>query len=210
MSHNANDIFDPKRYGLITGSKCSVLFPKRSAEVGQRQYAKELANNMYFRFYDDTSTWQTEHGHLSESSAFEYYQTYFDKKAELHPPFVAFQEWGGSADSISEDCGIDFKCPTTLKGWLDYLHEGIDDQQYHQAQMYMMLYHRSVWYICAYLLETSRMADNGMTYPVPYNKRMIRIKVEKEEGWFEKLEAITPKIIEMRDKFYNELKTQFN
>jgi hypothetical protein len=39
---------------------------------------------------------------------------------------------------------------------------------------------------------------------------MIRIKVEKEEGWFEKLEAITPKIIEMRDKFYNELLKQFN
>jgi hypothetical protein len=54
------------------------------------------------------------------------------------------------------------------------------------------------------------MADNGMTYPVPYNKRMIRIKVEKEKGWFEKLEAITPKIIGMRDEFYEQLKQQFN
>jgi hypothetical protein len=40
-------MFDTNRFGLITGSRCSVLFPKRSAEKGQRTYAKQLANQMY-------------------------------------------------------------------------------------------------------------------------------------------------------------------
>ena len=210
MSHNPNDIFGPERFGLITGSKCSVLFPKRSAEVGQRTYAKQLANNMYFQFYDDKGTWQTEHGQLSESSAFEYYQANFDKLAEYGPKFAKEGYWGGSADAISPSCGIDFKCPTTLEGWIDYLHEGIDDQQYHQCQMYMMLYNRESWKICAFLLETNRMSENGLTYPVQHDKRMICIEVKKEVGWREKLELITPKIITMRDEFYEILKSNFN
>ena len=67
--NNPNDTFDPQRYGLITGSKCSVLFPKRSAEVGQRQYAKELANNMFFRYYDNSGGRHTEHGNNNEYNA---------------------------------------------------------------------------------------------------------------------------------------------
>jgi len=61
--------FDEKRFGLITGSKCSVLHPKRSAEAGQKTYAKELANQMYFRFYDEQGTWQTQHGKDFEAEA---------------------------------------------------------------------------------------------------------------------------------------------
>lgn len=209
MSHNINDLFDPNRFGLITGSKCSVLFPKRSAEVGQRQYAKELANQMYWKFYDNTNNWQTEHGNLGETSAFEYLQMFYDKNAEYRPNFAKKEFWGGQADCISDKCGYDFKCPTSLKNFLDFIHEDISDEQYHQAQMYMFLYNRDIWYICAYLLETDRMSNEGEIYPVPQNKRMIMIEVKKEIGWEEKLRLITPKIIEMRDTFYNKLKQQF-
>lgn len=210
MGHNPNDIFPAERYGLITGSKCSVLFPKRSAEVGQRTYAKQLANNMFFQFYDEKGTWQTEHGQFSESSAFEFYQERFESAVEYQPKFARYENWGGSADAISPYRGIDFKCPTSLEGWLDYLHEGINDQQYHQAQMYMMLYGREEWRICAYLLETNIMAESGLIYPVPIDRRMICIDVKKEIGWKEKLELATPKIIQMRDEFYKHLKQQFD
>ena len=210
MSHNPNDIFDPKRYGLITGSRCSVLFPKRSAEVGQRQYAKELANNMYFRFYDNNSTWQTEHGNLSESTAFEYFQERFDKTAQHQPTFMAMEDWGGQADCVCDEYGVDFKCPTSLKGWLDYLHEGISDEQFHQCQMYMFLYNKPKWLICAFLLETNKMSENGDVYPVPYDKRMIMVEVEREPTWELKLREITPKIVAMRDFFYDKLQDQFS
>jgi hypothetical protein len=209
MSHNPNDTFSPERFGLITGSVCTPLFPKRSAEVGQKNLAKTLANNMYFRYYDNTSTWQTEHGNLCESSAFEYYQTNFDKSSEYQPKFARLENWGGQADCICEDSGVDFKCPTTLEGWLDFLHEGISDQQYNQAQMYMFLYKKPVWKVAAYLLETQRMAENGEQYPVPFDKRMIINEVEESKEWQELLIERTPRVIAMRDFFYDKLVENF-
>lgn len=207
---NPNDIFVGERRGLITGSKVDVLFPKRSAEVGQRQYAKELANNMYWGYYDDNSTWQTEHGNDSESSAFEYFQMHYDKTAILQPGFISLENtWGGSADCICNEKGVDFKCPTSLQGWLDYLHEGISAQQYYQSQMYMFLHNKPEWWVCAFLLETNRMTHKNLSYPVPYAKRMICIKVQKEDGWEDKLRERSPKIIEMRNNFYKELISQF-
>jgi hypothetical protein len=202
-------MFDNNRFGLITGSKCSVLFPKRSAEKGQRTYAKQLANQMFFKFYDEKGTWQTEHGHLAESSGFEYYQQHFCKDAEYQPNFEMYMEFGGSADCIAQDWGVDFKCPTSLEAWLDYLHEGIDEQQYHQAQMYMFLYDRPEWHICAYLLETNRMSDNGLTYPVDHDKRMIITKVKKEEGWSDLLIERGETVIQMRNEFYTNLIQNF-
>jgi hypothetical protein len=206
---NPNDIFDKNRFGLITGSGCHILFPKRSAEVGQTTYARQLAINMYFRYYDNISNWRTEHGNLSESSGFEYYQQHYDKNAIYNPPFMHTTYHGGQLDAISDEYVLDIKAPTTLDSWLKYFFNGIDDQQYHQMQMYMMLSGKKKARICAYLLETDYMANNGEQYPVDYDKRMIIVEVEKEEGWEDKLNAITPKIITMRDEFYEKLKTQF-
>lgn len=205
----ANDKFDPGRFGLITGSKASILFPKRSAEVGQRQYAKELATQLFFKYYDEVSTWQTEHGNFNEHEAFEYYQKHFDSGIEKGF-FIANGFHGGTSDALCDKHGVDFKCPTSLQKWLDYLTDGIDEQQYYQAQMYMHLFDKEYWEVCAYLTETLKMGEMGLTYPVPYDKRMIVIKVEKEQGWVEKLHSVTPKIITMRDHFYSLLEKQFN
>lgn len=202
-------MFDERRFGLITGSKCVVLFPKRSAEKGQETYAKELANQMYFKYYDEKGNWQTEHGHLAESTAFEYYQQHFCREAQYRPDFQKFDNYGGSADCIAPDWGIDFKCPTSMEKWLDYFYYGVDEQQYHQCQMYMWLYDKPEWHICAYLLETSRMADNGLVYPVDYDKRMIRNVVTREEGWNEQLLERGEKVILMRNLFFEKLKTHF-
>lgn len=201
--------FDEKRYGLITGSKCSVLHPKRSAEVGQRTYAKELANQMYFRFYDEQGTWQTEHGLDFESEAYVYFHERFDKSAIHKPEFKCIDDFGGSADCICDGYGVDFKCPTSLEKWLDYLHVGIDDQQFHQCQMYMMLYGLDNWKICAYLAETWRMTENGLVYPVPEDKRMIVVNVERQEGWKEKTYLNAIPVIEMRNFYYSKLVEQF-
>lgn len=201
--------FDPRRYGLITGSKCSVLFPKKSAEVGQRTYAKELANQMYFRYYDQTETWQQAHGKDAETQAYVYYRENFCPDAVHKPEFQCTEFHGGSADCLSPDDGVDFKCPTTLGKWLDYLHVGIDSDQYYQAQMYMYLYKRMKWKVAAFLMETQRMTDMGEKYPVPENQRMICINVERESGWDTKLHERTPEIITMRDFFYMKLVEQF-
>lgn len=204
-NHNPNDIFDPKRYGLITGSRVSVLFPERKAEVGQKQYAKELANNMYFRFYDNQSTWQTEHGNLCESTAFEYYQQNYDSTAQYQPPFMVQDDFGGQGDCICKSHGVDFKCPTTLKAWLDYLHEGISKDQFYQAQMYMMLYKREQWKIVAFLMETDRMSNNGEQYPVDYNQRCIITTVDRDETFEPRLREAAPFVIGWRDFYYEQL-----
>lgn len=204
----AIDKFDPNRFGLITGSACSVLFPKRSAETGQRTYAKQLATQMYFKHYNEVNTWQMEHGNFNEHEAFEYYQKHYDKNIQKGF-FMAKDYHGGTSDALCENYGVDFKCPTSLQKWLDYLTDGIDDQQYHQCQMYMYLFGKESWQICAYLTETLKMGEMGLTYPVPHDKRMIVINVEKEHGWLEKLQSATPKIITMRDHFYKLLENQF-
>lgn len=204
-----NDKFTDERFGLITGSKVSVLFPKKSAEVGQRTYAKQLANQLFFKYYDEVGSWQTEHGTLSEQSALEYFQNFYNKDA-FKPEFISKGNYGGSADCITSSFGIDFKCPTTLQTWLDYIHEGISDEQFHQCQMYMMLYNMDRWKICAFLLETTRMSDVGITYPVPYEKRMIVIDVQRDDNWAVELDIRSLKIIRMRDEFLEVLKTNFN
>lgn len=204
----AIDKFDPARFGIITGSACSVLFPKKSAEVGQRTYAKKLAREKYFEFYDEHSTWQTEHGNMSEHEAFEYYQQHFSADIEKGL-FKSVGDCGGTCDALGQHYGLDFKCPTSLSTWLDYMTEEIDPQQYHQAQMYMHIFERNTWKICAYLTETLRMGEYGLTYPVPQDKRMIVIDIHAEDGWVELLNERAPKIIQMRDHFYDELLNYF-
>ena len=196
----AIDKFSPDRFGLITGSACSVLFPKRSSEKGQDTYAKKLAMQHVFKFYDEQSTWQTEHGNMCEHEAFEYYQKYFDKSIEKGY-FKSIGNCAGTCDAISENYGIDFKCPTTLQNWLDYLVTDISTEQYYQAQMYMYIFDKPKWKICAYLTETLRMGELGLSYPVEHNKRMIVIEVEKEQGWSDLLVERSANLIELRDKY---------
>lgn len=212
----ANDKFDPERFGLITGSPCHVLFPdKGDGKVGMRTYAKKLANNMYFRFYDEHSTWQMQHGNMNEHEAFTYYETNYDFEIQKGR-FQRDGNWGGSSDALAKTYGADLKCPTSLDAWLDYIHVGIDKQQFHQAQMYMKLFDKELWKICAYLTETEWMVNNGLTYPVPEDKRMIIVEVRRGEtadgtkiDWEGKLKESTAFVIEERDKFYNLLCKQF-
>ncbi len=202
--------FDINRIGRITGSVCTPLFPKKSAEKGIISLAKDLATQIYFNTeLDEVSTWQMEHGNNFEPEAFYYYQERYDKSAEYKPIFVYRDAWGGSGDCLGQYSGADFKCPTTLTNWLDYLHDGISDKEYNQAQMYMFLYGREKWNVCAYLAETEKMTNYGLTYPVPHDKRMIINTVEVSLEWQDKLYAATPKVIELRDFYYNKLVQSF-
>jgi len=205
----AIDTFPPERFGLVTGSICTPLFPKRSAEVGQRSLAKKLANQMYFRHYDEVSTWQMEHGKMAESFAFNYYLDNFDTKLELGHWYMK-DDIGGSTDAEAETYGVDFKCPTSLEKWLDYMYEGISDQEYNQCQMYIHLTGKPLWKICAYLMETQFMTENGLTYPVSEDRRMIVVEVHKSIEWVEKLYKNLPKVIGMRNEFYETLKLNFD
>ena len=204
----AIDTFPPERFGLVTGSVCSPLVPKRSAEVGQRTLAKKLATQMYFMHYDEVSTWQMEHGKMAESFAFSFYNENIDT-LELGKWHMR-EHIGGSTDAEAETYGVDFKCPTSLEKWLDYMFEGISEQEYNQCQMYMHLSKKPLWKICAYLTETQLMTDNGLIYPVPHDKRMIVVDVAEDYDWVDKLYKNLPKVITMRNEFYEQLKTNFD
>lgn len=195
----AIDTFPQERFGLVTGSRCSSLVPKRSAEVGQKTLSKLLAKERVFEFYDERGTWQTEHGKMSEQFAFEHYEKYFDNQI-VKGRWIANGEIGGSTDAETETYGIDFKCPTSLQAWLDYM-EGIEDDQYNQAQLYMMLTNKPKWVIAAFLIETQFMTDNGLCYPVPNEKRMILNEVEASPEWVEKFNINLPKVVDLRNQY---------
>lgn len=199
--------FPKRRFGLITGSKCSVLFPQRGdGKVGKRTYAKELAKQKFFQFYDEMSSRDTEHGKMAEHWAFLHYQTYFDPKIE-QGRFVDIGECGGSTDAELADTVVDFKCPVSLQTWLDYF-DGIDRKQEDQLQMYMYLTKKPKAQIAAYLMETQWMTDNGIVYPVKDEKRMIRVSIERDLEWEERLLEEVPGIVEIRDEYvkkYEEL-----
>lgn len=206
----AIDTFSMERFGLVTGSKCSVLFPLRGdGKVGQRTYAKTLANEMFFRFYDEKGTWQTEHGKMAQYFAFLHYQQYISDEI-TEGRWIKDGDSGGSTDAERPDRVIDFKSPTTLNGWLDYLHEPLDKEQKDQCQMYMYLTKKPMAEIAAFLTETQFMTDNGLTYPVPEEKRMIIVPVAKDPTWEERYELIRPSLIKQRDEFLEKLKLKFS
>jgi hypothetical protein len=202
----ATDTFPQERFGLVTGSRCSSLVPKRSADVGQRTLAKWLAKERVFEFHDERNTWQTEHGKLAEQFAFEHYEKYFDNQI-TKGRWIAKGDIGGSTDAEADAYGVDFKCPTSLQGWLDYL-EGIDDDQYNQAQLYMVLTGKPKWVIASYLIETQFMTDNGLVYPVEESKRMILNEVEASAEWVEKFNSNLPKVVELRNEYIELYKTR--
>jgi len=204
----AIDIFPPERFGLVTGSRCSSLVPKRSAEVGQRTLAKQLANEKFFQFYDEMNTWQTEHGKMAEHFAHEHFIKYHDAYIEKGR-WISEGDCGGSTDAEAKDYGVDYKSPTTLENWTEYLYDGISDKEHNQCQLYMKLTKKDRWLIGAYLTETQKMNDNGLTYPVKEENRMIIIEVVSDKSWVEKFESNLPNVIEIRDHCLEMLKLKF-
>jgi hypothetical protein len=204
----AIDTFPKERFGLITGSKCTVMFPlKGDGKKGMITYAKQLANQKYFQFYDERTGWQTEHGKMAEVFAFMHYEETYGKLSQGQ--FYKEGECGGSTDAESEDSVIDFKCPVTLEAWLDYLYFDIDEGQKDQLNMYMYLAKKSSAKIAAYLIETQFMSDNGLTYPVPQDKRMIVINVPKDPTWSDRLIEPRDFVISQRNEFLEKLKNKF-
>ena len=204
----AIDTFPKERFGLVTGSKCSVMFPLRGdGVVGMTTYAKQLANEKYFQFYDEMSSWQTEHGKMAEYFAALHYQELF---GEINQGgWYVNGDCGGSTDAETDEVVIDFKCPTTLEKWLDYLYEPLDKKQIDQLQMYMYLTGKNKARIAAFLLETQFMTDNGLKYPVSEKERMIIVGIEKDLAWEDKLNDQLPFVVGMRDKYISVLKEKF-
>jgi hypothetical protein len=204
----AIDQFPAERFGLVTGSTCTPLFPKRSAEVGLKNLAKKLASERYFRFYDEVSTWQMEHGHMAETFAEEFCQKHHDITVSSGS-FIQKGDCGGSLDAESDECVWDWKSPTSLHGWLDYMHDGMSDAQKNQLQMYMYLTGKKKAKIGAFLIETNFMNDNGLVYPVPEDKRMIVVTLDKDPTWEDRLNEGLPRLVQMRDELIAELQAAF-
>lgn len=205
----AIDTFSKERFGKVTGSKCSVMFPLRGdGVVGMTTYAKQLANEMFFQFYDEKTIWQTEHGKMSEHYAMIHYRENICDIDE--GKWYCQDECGGNTDAETEDTVVDFKSPVTLEGWLDYLHEPLDKKYYNQLQMYMFLTGKERSQIAAYLTETQFMNDNGLRYPVPEKKRMIIVDVKKDKAWDSKLKEQLEFVIGMRDKYLQKLNEYFS
>lgn len=205
----AIDTFPPERFGLVTGSRCSPLVPKKDAQKGQITLAKELAKERFFQHYDDVSTWQMEHGKMGEGFALQHYLQYFDPKIEVGE-FGFEGDIGWSPDAVASDYGADWKCPTTLQNFLDYLTDGISDYEYNQAQLYMMGLKKDRWLVCAYLTETSRMNENGLRYPVKDKNRMILNEVKASQEWRDKFHSNLPFVVSKRDEYIQMYKLKFN
>lgn len=203
-------VFHSERPGLVTGSKCSVLFPlKGDGAKGQRTYAKQLAQEKLFGFSDEINAWQLEHGKMGEMAAFEHYVERIDRDLVVGG-WHRIGDCGGTTDAETSDTVVDFKCPTSFKEWLDFIHEPLDKEYQDQLQMYCYLTGKPYGEIAAYLIETQRMTDNGLTYPVPEEKRMICVRVQASKEWQEILLDRVPGIIKMRDEFIEKLKQHFN
>jgi hypothetical protein len=207
----AIDTFNKERFGLVTGSKCSVLFPlKGDGRVGQTTYAKQLATEMFFQFYDERSTWEMDHGKMAEHFAFAHYHDYVSKHIS-EGRWVKKGNCGGTIDAeLPQWKGVDFKCPTTLQKWLDYMFEDLSKEQKDQCQMYMYLTGYDEWDIAAYLTETQFMSDNGLTYPVPEKERMIVRTVKRDPLWEIRLEDPLAFVIRTRNEYIKALQHKFN
>jgi hypothetical protein len=206
----AIDTFPKERFGLVTGSKCSVMFPlKGDGVVGMTTYAKQLANEKFFQFYDEKSAWQLEHGKMAEHFAYLHYSKYYNNDIDTGGWYVK-GDCGGSTDAESPTTVIDFKCPVTLEAWLDFMYDKLDKKYFDQLQMYMYLTDKKQSEIAAYLTETQFMTDNGLTYPVPEEKRMIIVKVLRDPKWEEKLNENLPFVIQKRDQYIEMLNSKFN
>lgn len=208
MTQLAQDIFPPERYGLVTGSRCTPLVPKRSAEKGMDTLARTLAKERYFQYYDELETWQMEHGKMNEHPAFEYWNEMYEPIQKGR--FIMDGDIGGSTDAEGEDFGVDFKCPTTLENWLNFLYEPITDGiYYNQAQLYMILTGHKRWVVAAYLMETDWMSTQGLKYPVSESNRIILNEIIPDQEWIDKFYSNLPKVIELRDQYVSLLKFKF-
>jgi len=204
----AQDIFSPERFGLVTGSRCSPLVPKVSAKAGIDTLARTLAKELYFQHYDESGGWQTEHGKNMEHSAFEYFNERYLSVEKGR--WIVKGDCGGNTDAEGEDFGVDFKCPTSLQNWLNSLYDGVTDGEYYnQAQMYMYLTGKPKWIIASFLMETDWMGQNGLTYPVDVNKRMILNEVTASSEWVDKMLTNLPTCIQLRNYYYECLKVKF-
>ena len=205
----AVDKFHPERYGHITGSKAYILMPESGKVVeGMRTYAKQLAKERYFQYYDEVSTWQMEHGNQSESYALAHWRKYVNPDLQ-EGYFKRIGELAGTCDHICDDYLVDSKCPVSMENWLNYLYEGVSKQQYHQGQMYCYLFDRPRIIFGAYLCETNRMSDYGLVYPVPESQRLIQIEVVSDPNWIDKFMLMAEKVIAMRDEYIELLTERF-
>ena len=204
----AIDTFTKERFGIVTGSRCSPLVPKKDAKLGMITLAKELAIEVVFKFYDEVSTWQMEHGQLGEHFAMQHYKDYFDNSI-VEGRWINKVNYGGNTDAEAIDYGVDFKCQTTLKGWTDTLVDEVKDTYQNQAQLYMLLTKKDRWVIANYLIETQKMTDYGLVYPVKEKDRMILQEVKASEEWRDKFLSNLPFVISKRDEFIEILKTKF-
>jgi len=175
---------------------------------GMQTYAKQLAKERYFQFYDEVSTWQTEHGNQSESYALAHWRKYVNPDLQ-EGYFKRIGELSGTCDHICDDYLVDSKSPVSMENWLNYLYEGVSKQQYHQGQMYCYLFDRPRIIFGAYLCETNRMSDFGLVYPVPESQRLIQIEVVSDPNWINKFLPMAEKVIAMRDEYIELLSERF-
>jgi hypothetical protein len=204
----AIDIFPKERFGRVSGSRCTPLVPKRDAKAGMITLAKQLAKERFFGFYDEVSTWQMDHGKMGEFWAFEHFQKYHNEAIEKGV-FGSDNDTAWSTDAELPEYGVDFKCPTTLDGYLNYLFDGISDYEYNQAQFYMHKRNKPKWVIAPFLIETQKMTENGLVYPIKEAERMILIEVLPDQAWRDKFESNLPFVIEERNNFIEMLKLKF-
>lgn len=152
---------------------------------GAITYARELARQMAGIDSDDFASADIERGNELEQEAIDFFERTFFMEG-VSPEFTVHPEikfFGGTADRVYNDFGIDIKCPNQ-KNHHDNLAEGIQLSNYeHQFQSYMSIYDKPRWALASY---NRNFSDN------------TKMAVE----WMERDQEYIDKLLDRVEKFY--------
>lgn len=114
--------------------------------------ARELARGIVGIESDDFSSADIDRGNELESDAIDFFERTFmiEGVSPEFTPHPTVEHFGGTADRVFQEFGIDTKCPNQ-KNHHDNLSEGMQLSDYeHQFQSYMAIYDKPKWGLVSY------------------------------------------------------------
>lgn len=144
---------------------------------GAITYARELARAIVGIGVDEFESEDIDRGNTLESEAIDFFeQTFFiEGVSPDFTPHPDIEFFGGTADRVYSDFGIDIKCPNQ-KNHHDNLAEGIQLKDYeHQFQSYMAIYGKDRWGMASY---NPNFTDNS---------KLVLAWMERDQEYIDKL-----------------------
>lgn len=169
---------------------------------GAITYARQLAREVVGIEREEFVSADIERGNELESEAIDLFERTFFVQGET-PDFTTHPEidfFGGTADRVYADFGIDIKCPNQ-KNHHDNLVDGMQLKDYeHQFQSYMAIYDKPKWALASYnrnFTDRTKLVVAWMKRDDEYISKLLD-RVEKfypiVQEEVEKLKSYKPKL----------------